>query len=148
MEEPEMYEDIEGVSIIFPSNGLILNFKNFDNFQLILKTVHHLKTNNKPEFNPKDSRAQAMIDLILKQRKQQPTPKEKMTLVSIVSGLSWKSNGVSIKEILDLNIYQIYNGFFTTNNIDNYHHTLSAIYAGTIDSKNIKMADMHWANKP
>ncbi|MNI40553.1 hypothetical protein D3C73_947780 [compost metagenome] len=108
---------------------------------------NHLKIENEPEFNPVNSKAQEMINLILKSRKKQHKPREKMDLLSIVSGLAWKQNGISMQEVFELNIYQIYNGFFFTNSIDHYHHTLTGIYAGTVDGKSVKMSDIHWANK-
>ncbi|MNK45799.1 hypothetical protein D3C87_645700 [compost metagenome] len=146
MDEPELYSNENDVAILFSSLGRI-DHSNFDGLQLILKIANHLKLESEPEFKAGNSRAQEMINMILKNRKSQPKPKEKIDLVSMVSGLAWKSNGITILDIFDLNIYQIYNGFFTTNNIDNYHHTVSGLYAGTIDGKSIKMSDIHWANK-
>lgn len=124
-----------------------LDHSNFDSFQHVIKTANHIKLEKEPEFKPGNSKAQEMINAILKNRKKQPKPKEKMDLVSIVTALAWKQNGLNIFNVFDLNIFQIYNGFYITNNIDNYHHTLTGMYAGTIDGKNIKMSDIHWANK-
>lgn len=147
MDEPVMQENEEDVFMQF-SNGVI-NRSNFNELQYILKLAHHLKleSEDKPEFVAGNDEAQKMIDRILKGRKKQPPKKEKIDLISMATGLGWKPNGVSIKEVFDLTIYQIYSGFFATNNIDNYHHTISGIYAGTIDGKNIKLPDIHWANK-
>lgn len=124
-----------------------IDHSNFDEIQEIIKIANHINLENEPEFKPGNSKAQEMISMILKNRNKQPKPKEKMDLVSILSGLAWKQNGVNIFNVFDLNIYQIYNGFQITNNIDNYHHTLTGLYAGTVDGKKIKMSDLHWANK-
>lgn len=120
------------------------------NFSLVQKAIqigNNVKLTHEPEFKPADSRAAKMIGLIMKNREKQPKPKEKMDLQSIVAGLAWNNNGFSFADLFDLNLYQIYNGFYTTNHIDNYHHIVTAIYAGTIDGKSIKLSDIHWANK-
>ncbi|MNW44433.1 hypothetical protein D3C74_216680 [compost metagenome] len=144
--DPVLVEEEECYFIRLGENG-ILNSINFSLFQKTLYLANNLKSENEPEYNPVNSKAQEMINLILKARKKQPKLREKMDLLSIVSGLAWKQNGISIQEVFELNIYQIYNGFFFTNNIDHYHHTLTGIYAGTVDGKGIKMSDIHWANK-
>ncbi|MEK4512271.1 hypothetical protein [Paenibacillus sp. FSL K6-2524] len=144
--EPEMVEEEERFFIRL-REGNVLDRSNFKALQSILYVANHLKKVMEPEYNPVNSKAQEMINLILKTRKKQPKPKEKMDLLSIVSGLAWKQNGISLQELFELNIYQIYNGFFITNNIDHYHHTITGIYAGTVDGKSINMSDIHWANK-
>lgn len=144
-EDPTLHADEMDISIKF-ANGHI-DRSNFDDLQYIVKLGHHLKIDNKPEFKAANSKAQEMIDMIFKNRKKQPVKKEKMDLISMATGLGWKSNGISILQVLELTIYQIYSGFFATNNIDNYQQTITGIYAGTIDSKNIKLPDIHWANK-
>ncbi len=142
----EMVE--EGGRIFFRfEHGGVLDHDNFPTLQYMLTLANYLKNSTEPEYNPVNSKAQEMVSLILKNRKKQPRPKEKMDLSSIVSGLAWKPNGIRLPELFELNIYQVYTGFFITNNIDHYHHTLAGIYAGTLDGKNIKMSDLHWANK-
>lgn len=147
MDEPELCEESGNVFIGFHSLGARLDHSNFDNLQHLLKIAHHLKIDKEEEFNAGNSAAQKMIDMILRNKSKRPPPKEKMDLNSIITSLAWKPNGLSILSIYDLNIYQIYQGFFVTNNIDDYYFTLSGIYAGTLDAKNIKMSDIHWANK-
>ncbi|WP_068620017.1 hypothetical protein [Paenibacillus tuaregi] len=144
-EEPSLSGDEHKVHLQFPSGEL--DHSNFDDFQKMLKIANHLKLESEPEFKPGNSKAQELIDKILRNRTKEPKRKEKMDLASMVNGLAWKPNGLSLIEIFELNIYQIYAGFHTTNNIDNYHYTLSGLYAGVIDSKNINMSDIHWANK-
>lgn len=124
-----------------------ITYDNFGVIQKVLMLGNNTELVKEPEYNPGNSRAKKMIQMIMKNREKQPKPKEKIDLQSIISGLAWKDNGVSLKEITNMTIYQIYNGFYVTNNIDNYRHTMSGLYAGTIDSKSVKMADIHWANK-
>ncbi|MFI2856798.1 hypothetical protein ACH6EH_06630 [Paenibacillus sp. JSM ZJ436] len=144
--EPSLEINGEDYFINLEGQGF-LNRENFMDFQEILMISNNVKVSNEPEYKPGNSKAQEMINMIMKNRKKQPKLKEKMNLQSIVSALAWKENGLTIFSVFDLNIYQIYDGFHTTNNIDNYKHTIQGLYAGTIDSKNIKLADIHWANK-
>lgn len=124
-----------------------INHSNFDTIQKVIKLGNNVEIQTEPEFKPANSKAKAMIDMIIKNRSKQPKPKEKIDLHSIVSGLSCKENGLSLFDLYKYNIYQIYNSFYVTNNVDNYRHTITALYAGTIDGKNIKLSDIHWANK-
>ncbi|MWV44970.1 hypothetical protein GRF59_15210 [Paenibacillus sp. HJL G12] len=144
--ECSLEQDDYSISITIGDKGH-LDHSNFDEFQEMISTAHNIRPSNEAEFKPGNSKAQEMVDMILKNRKKQPKPKEKMDLHSIISGLAWKSNGLNILNVFDLSIYQIYNGLQVTDNIDNYHHTLNGIYAGTIETKNIKISDLHWANK-
>lgn len=144
--ECEFFTSPTDIGIKIGNDEGILGHGNFDKLQTILRIGNHIKE-PEPEFKPANSRAKAMIEMIENNRKHQPKIEPKMNLHSIISGLAWKSNGFNLQTIFDLNIYQIYNGLATTENIDNYNFTLSGMYAGTIDSKKIKMADLHWANK-
>jgi hypothetical protein len=128
------------------SNGNKLDKNSHEFLQRVIKKAHCINEGaKKEEFKPANSKAQELMDFITKSVKNKPKTKEQMNLHSIISGLSWKSNGINILNIFDLTIYQLYNGFFATENIDNYHHTLTGIYAGTIDGKKIKIPQIHWA---
>jgi len=116
---------------------------NFNKVQWILGKANYVS--NEKEYKPANSKAREMIDMIRKSKKTRPKPKELMNLHSIISGLAWKSKNLNITNIMDISIYQLYNGFYTIENIDNYHHTLSGLYAGTIDGKSIKFDQIHWA---
>lgn len=143
-EEAQMGDDGSNVFFYFDDSKKIDN-SNFDFIQEVLKRANYIKVDNEPEFNPANSKAAQMIELIKKGKKSKPRPKETMNLHSIISGLAWKAKDVNIFSIFDLTIYQLYNGFYTTENIDNYHHTLQGIYAGTVDGKDIKFDQIHWA---
>lgn len=148
MDEPKMIEEDSRVFFGFSTSKKTLSHSNFDNFQKILRLAHNLKESKEKEFDAANSTAQKMIDMILKNKSKRPPKKEKIDLNSIITSLAWKPNGISILNIYDLNIYQIYQGFFVTNQIDDFYFTLSAIYAGTMDGKKINMSDIYWANKP
>ncbi len=117
---------------------------NFDRMQTVLKLAHHMKLPQGPEFRPANSRAKEMIDRIVKSRRSKPTGKQEMNLHSIVSGMAWRSPDLSIAAIFDLTIYQLYDGFFRLDHIDNYQFTMSGLYAGTVDGSQLNFASIHW----
>ncbi|PYY28358.1 hypothetical protein [Paenibacillus illinoisensis] len=139
---------MEGEEVIVELADGKIDRTNFPLLQKVLKMGNNVKlTPPEPEYKPANSRAKKMIEMIMKNKKNKPPPKEKMDLFSIVSGLVWKNNSQNLESILSMNIFQIYNGLHTTDKIENVHHTVTAIYAGKIDSKKIKLSDLHWANK-
>ncbi|MDF2650404.1 MAG: hypothetical protein K0Q73_6209 [Paenibacillus sp.] len=124
-----------------------INESNFDLIQDIIKKMNYIKTSKETDYNPANSKAQQMIDLIMNNKKNKPKPKETMNLHSIISGLAWKSNSHHLFNIFDLTIYQLYQGFSTMENIDHYYHTLVGIYSGNVNGKDINFAQLHWAKK-
>lgn len=119
----------------------------FNDIQFILKKANNIQIKTEPEYNPGNERAAKFIQKMLKTKKNKPVPKNKTDLHSIISGLAWKANNVNIFNIFDLTIYQLYDAFYRLENIDNYHYTLSGIYAGTVDGKKIDIKNINWFNK-
>ena len=70
--------------------------------------------------------------------------KPKINLRSIISAVGWKHRAFGI--INQLSIYQLYDGYYREQVIDNYKYTMSGIYAGTVDSSKIKLDEINWAN--
>ncbi|RAV12176.1 hypothetical protein [Paenibacillus contaminans] len=112
----------------------------------ILRRANFIKAQKAAgEYAPANSKAQQMIDLIKRNRRNRPQAQETMNLHSMISGLAWKSSALNLFTIFDLTVYQLYQGFRAVENIDNYNHTLTGIYAGTVDGKEINFAQIHWA---
>lgn len=119
-----------------------------------LETIQKLlrKMNNLPEkkeeedYTPGNEKARKFMEQLKKRRAKRPPKKETMNLHSIISGLAWKQNGMNIVDIWNLTLYQIYDGYFRTENIDNYSNVVRGIYAGTINGKDIDLSKINWAN--
>lgn len=123
---------------------LILDKEPFDDLQNVLKNAHHIEKKRKEdEIIPGNEQARKFMEK-LKLSKQNIKKPEVMNLHSIISGVAWKSNSMNIINIFDLTIYQLYDAFHRLENIDNYHYTLSGIYAGNVDSKNINLSKITW----
>lgn len=123
----------------------ILDKVQFEDIQFVLKKANKIKIDKEPEYNPGNERARKFIEKMLKTKKNRPKQKSNLSLHSIISGLAWRSNGVSIFNIFNLTIYQLYDAFHRTENIDHCYYTLSGIYAGTVDSKKIDLKTINWA---
>lgn len=113
--------------------------------QHVVRKMSFIASSKGQDYDPANSKAKQMIDMILRNKKKRPQIKETMNFHSIISGMAWKSKDMNILNIFDLTVYQLYQGFRVIENIDNHHFTLTGIYTGNIDSKNINLAKLHWA---
>jgi hypothetical protein len=110
--------------------------------QNCLKIAHFIKEEEE-EYEAGNEQARQFIEK-LKKKKAKIKVKPKQNLHSIMSAVAWKT--VGIDKILNLTIYQLYDGYRRLENIDNYQFTLMGIYTGNIDAKKIKLPDINWAN--
>lgn len=122
----------------------IINKTNFSYIRKVIRRVNHLappEEEEKPNFG--NERARKMWEQIqANQKKLQRVKKNKSNLSSLISGMAWKS-GLHEK-VWDLTIYQLYDGLARFGVIDEVHHTLNGIYAGTIDLKSFKKEELDW----
>ncbi len=81
---------------------------------------------------------------IKKAEKNQPKPKPQVNLHSIVSAMAWRTNK-SMDEILNMTIYQLYDGYYRLFLIDDCISIKQGIYQGTVDKDKIKSTDLNWA---
>jgi len=79
-----------------------------------------------------------------KKEKTRPKPKNNIDMQSIISGVYWKS-GKSKEEILNLSIYELYEGYYRLCVIDNCNNLAQGIYHGNVDGKKMKESDLNWA---
>jgi len=138
----EFFMNNEG---FFYCDDLIINNDSFNYFQYVLKCANHIEIKKKEdEIIPGNERARKFMEK-LKLSKQNIKKPEIINLHSIISGVAWKSNNTNIINIFDLTIYQLYDAYHRLENIDNYHYTLSGLYAGTVDGKNINLSNITWS---
>jgi hypothetical protein len=83
------------------------------------------------------------LDLKRKE-KMQPKQKSSVDLQSIISAVMWKGFK-SIEDILNMTIYQLYDGYYRLSLIDSCNNLNQGIYHGTISQKDIKQNDLNWA---
>ena len=78
-----------------------------------------------------------------KKEKNKPKPKGNVDLQSIISAVKWHSKK-SKQEILDMTIYELWDGYYRLSVIDNCNNLAQGIYHGTIDAKKIKDNELNW----
>lgn len=79
-----------------------------------------------------------------KKELSRPKPKSDVDLHSIISSVMWKTHK-SVDEILEMTIYQLYDGYFRLSLINDCNNLAQGIYHGAIDRKEIKDSDLNWA---
>ncbi|OPH47621.1 hypothetical protein BC351_10555 [Paenibacillus ferrarius] len=119
----------------------------FENVQDIIKTANWVSDSSEEseQYNPADEETAKVIREMLERRKKKAKPKPVVNLYSIISAIAWKSPDMNISKILDLTIFQLYDGFRRLEKIDSIHYTLNGIYSGNVDAKKINMSDLNWA---
>lgn len=130
---------------LFVYKYLVIDKEPFEDFQHVLKCANHIEIKKEEEEDiiPGNERARKFMEK-LRLSKQNIKKPETMNLHSIISGVAWKSNNTNIIDIFDLTIYQLYDAYHRLENIDNYHYTLSGLYAGTVDGKKINLSKITW----
>jgi hypothetical protein len=124
-----------------------LDAEKLELIQKLLRKMNNLpEKKEEEEYTPGNEKAKKFMEKLKKMKANAPKKKETMNLHSIISGLAWKQNGMNIIEIWNLTLYQLYDGYFRTENIDNYSNVVRGIYAGTINGKDIDLSKINWAN--
>lgn len=94
----------------------------------------------------RNSGSKGTAKYILKQiEKKRKVQRQEINLQSIISSLIWKS-GIG-KEILEYPIFMIYEGYARLNLIDDWDKTMTAYYAGNIDTSKTKInfSKINWS---
>lgn len=98
------------------------------------------------EVNPKDKRAQEILDKIKKAKekvaKHKKTEEGEMDFADIVSAVATKAFGLNKITVWDLTIYQLYDEFKRLELIDNYDISIKSMLAG---ASNVQLK--HWSSK-
>lgn len=127
------------------SEDSILTEEKFGYMRKLVTIANNISIDEEDEYDPGNELARKFIE---KQKKKKANltkyQKQTVNLRSIISGVGWKAQ--SFELISKLNIYQLYDGYGRLGVIDNYHYTMSGLYAGTVDSKSIKLPEINWAN--
>jgi hypothetical protein len=124
---------------------IFIDEKIFNYIQKIIKIINFVP-DKRHGYNFKNRIAHEMyLNDEYRKRKKIKNRKQKIDLSSIISAVAWKS-GVGIDRIWDLSIYQLYEGYFRLNNIQNYSDTMNGIYSGNIDSSKLDLEKINWSN--
>ncbi len=128
-----------------PKHKKIIHRDNLPIIQHILRVANMISDQNEDEYKPANERARRFIERMKKRKAKKPIPKKTISLHSMMSGIAWKENGISILDIGKLTIYQLYDAYKRIENIDNYNTHLSGLSFGTVDGKKLNMSEINWA---
>lgn len=119
-------------------NDIILNEFSFNIIKQFIKEINYI-TDAEIYYQLKKSGSKGTAKYILKQisKQRKVDNKKNIDLQSICSSLMWKS-GIG-EEIFNYPIYRIYEGYARLNALDNWDKTVTAYYAGTIDTEKTKI---------
>jgi len=70
-----------------------------------------------------------------------------VTLKSIISSLCWNSNSITIANVWDLTLYQIYDAVDRKTKKERYDNIMFGIYTGNIKSETINFNKENWLSK-
>lgn len=132
------------VNNILIGENKIINKYNWTKICDIIQMQNCVKRQKEEEYNPANEAARAIIEKIKENKKNAQKKKELVTLSSMISGISWKSNNINTFNVWDLTIYKLYDGLNRLELIDNYQFTLTGVYSGTVDSKKINFKQINW----
>jgi len=121
-----------------------LSAEKLELIRYIVRIAHQLEE-RPSDYNPANAAARSMIELLSRNKRSRPARKPTTDLQSMISGVAWKSGSMNLLHIGELTLYQLYDGYRRLHCIDSSHHTYTGIYAGTIDSKAIKLSELNWA---
>lgn len=141
--EPDINKDGQ-ILLSKNENVTILDEVGFDEIQRIAKLSNLIKSEKEDEYEAGNERARKFMEKLKKRKEKFAKVKDqKINLHSLISGLAWRS---SYNDVLNLTIYQLYDGFQRIEKINDYEYTLLGIYTGNIDGKKVKLPDINWAN--
>jgi hypothetical protein len=129
------------------SEDSILTEEKFEYIKKLVKIANNVQEQKSQdeEYKAGNERARKFLEKLKKQREEiNKVKKQKINLHSIISAVGWKAQ--SFDFLNNLNIYQLYDGYYRLGYIDAYENTMTGIYTGNIDGSKIKLADINWAN--
>lgn len=145
-----LYLDEQQVIIIdYKTHQAYIHRENYDYIIKIFKKMYCISFGKENEYKAANEQARVLIEKIKKRDEELSKIKAKQApnIFSIISGVAWKSHNINIFNIFKLTIFQLYDAYYRLDIIDNCQYTMSGIYAGTIDSKNIKQEELTWIKK-
>lgn len=130
------------------TNENILTDEKFNYVKHLVKIANNIqeKQEEEDEIIPGNEQARKFMEELKKSQEllNKAKKKDPINLHSLISAVGWKTK--SFDFINQLNIYQLYDGYYRLGTIDNYHYTMTGISSGTIDGSKVKMPELNWAN--
>lgn len=123
-----------------------------ENFINVLENIRQIYCVEKPksdfdEESATDDEVAKMLREFAEVKKKQNKSESGMTYESILEGITVKHPSYNLFNIWDLTMYQLMHTFYRLEHVSTYSSIMQSIYAGVMSSKDVKMKEIHWANK-
>lgn len=141
------YEDEETHDIVLfdEENDIIIDKRVYQKIALILRTIHHLKKNNKKPGN-EEARRYMIERAKAKMNRNKNRAIESQLEPLIISMVNTEQYKYDFESTKNLTIYQFNESVRQIIRKVDYEHKMSGIYAGTVDVKKIDKKELDWLN--
>ena len=141
----------QNIEIRYEDNLARITRYNYDKITRILRKMYCVQFQKEDEYNPHNDKARELIEKIKKKNAELARLKSKqgedVNIISIISGVAWKSTNTNIFDVFNLTVFQLYDAFYRLEIVDNYNNTMTGLYAGTVDAKKTNMKQLTWAKR-
>lgn len=126
-----------------------VNKENIEDVFEVIKVMYCLDSSKKESERDDidDNIRDILRELEEEENKVNSASKNKITLLSIIDGISSKHHSINLLNIWDYKMYQVMHTYYVLNKIDNEDRVVSGIYAGTVDREKINFEKIYWANE-
>lgn len=112
--------------------------------EVVTKQYLVSKKEKKKEEKFANERAKKLYEQLEKNKREaEKYKKNESQLIDLISALRWKV-GMGKEEILNLTIYELYDGLQRIQVINKVDNTFTGIYSGTINAKKIDKRELDW----
>lgn len=123
----------------------VINRDNYNIIRQMLIKMNYLKDMEEEEtLEFANEMAREWYLNIKKDELKRPKSKPQVNLHSIISAMMWRTNK-SVDEILNMTVYQLYDGYYRLFLIDDCLSIKQGIYQGTVDGEKVKPNELNWA---
>lgn len=112
----------------------------------IVKAQNLINKEQKEEHNFANEKAKKLYERIKKNRRVADKYKKRPELSDLISALRWKTN-ISRDEVLNLTLYELYDGLQRINIIDNVKNIKHGVYSGSLKYEDIDRKELDWMKK-
>lgn len=140
----QMTESKTGREVLLTEHGNIIDEFKFKYIVGIIREMNGYPDMNKePKFGNKASMIYE-IERQIRRMKKGRRIGSNVTLNNIISSVAWNDGSISIKNIWELTLYQLYNGLNRKVKKENYNNLMLGVYTGNIKHDSVNFNKENW----
>lgn len=122
-----------------------------EKFTLIIEFLKKAYCISKPkkDYDSDKATSEDVLNMLaeFEEVKRQSVSKKTITLGSIIESVATRHGSYNFFNIWGLTVFQLMSTYYRMEHISNYENIMHSIYGGVLSSKEIKIEEIHWANK-